>query len=127
MSDASVDRPGRVPTPPHFTDEDVAAGVRAMVGKNAVIENWDEEVRAVLAAVAPSIWQRAFDHYVETCSPGVYIEGGRNALRQAAGRGWTKRASERRVNRLCDEAMFTTLSEWWPDPPNACDCKKWTP
>ena len=42
-----------------FTDEDVAAGVRAMVGKNAVIENWDEEVRAVLAAVAPSIAIRA--------------------------------------------------------------------
>jgi hypothetical protein len=45
-----------------------------------------------------------------------------------AGRGWTKRAAERRVNRLCDEAMFTTLAEWWPGggapppPPEPAAC-----
>jgi hypothetical protein len=41
------------------TEEEVAAGVRGMVGKNAVIEDWDEEIRAVLTAVGPAIAARA--------------------------------------------------------------------
>lgn len=64
--------------------EHIEAGVRAMIGKNAVIEDWYEEIKAVLAAVGPLIYRegRGDAHLLDYTK--AYDAGRRDALIDAA-------------------------------------------